>query len=265
MIKQLIALIALMMSFLPNAFATEILVWDKKPLPVRLEVNQERLIEFPDNIEITMPPALYKRINISTAAGVAYITPRATFPKTRIQVTLIETNQLVYVDLFAVRESITNSSLGMVKIITNDEHLAKQALREEKFKKSGTVTAKELIQYASHDFFAPPRFKNLAKPVQESVIQRPLNLDLLFIGRSASLFDLKAIKQYRTTRYTLTAIHLTNRTNEKQMIVYSDFYPNFEHVSSQHTDVGPKGSISESTVVYLITKRPLTEDPTYSG
>lgn len=246
-----------------SAQATEILVWDTKPLKLRLEVSKERIVVFPDNIEIAMPEQVLKRISISSSAGKAYITAKAPFPESRIEVTLVSTNEIVYIDLFSVVPN-NDRELEIVKIITNKEQKENTKRKDEFFKDSAGITIKELIQHASHDFFAPSRLKITNRPIRESVVRQNLNLDLLFMGRSAALFKVKPLKQYQTTRYTLTAILITNRTATKQMIVYRDMYPNFEAVSSQHKDVGPIGSLGESTVVYLITKRPLSEDPIYA-
>ncbi|WP_428776370.1 TIGR03749 family integrating conjugative element protein [Vibrio sp.] len=243
--------------------ATEILVWDKKPLSIRLEVGKERIIEFPDNIMIGLPEKVSARMQINSAAGVAYLKPMAPFPKTRITIRLESTNELMFIDMFAVK-SDSAADLDMVKILTKEAHAKQQAVKDAQFIQSESVSIKELIQFASHDLYAPTRLKNLTKPVQESSISKPLKLDLMFMGRSASLFDLKALKQYRTLRYTLTAILITNRTYQKQPIRYTDLYPNFIAVSSQHMDVGVLGSESQSTVLYLVTERPLSEDKTYS-
>ncbi|MDF9399127.1 TIGR03749 family integrating conjugative element protein [Vibrio sp. 1180_3] len=246
-----------------SSFATEMLVWDKRPLKIRLEVNKEKIIEFPDNISLGIPEKLHSRLRLSAAAGVLYITPIAQFPATRIKVRLEETNELVYIDLFAV-ETKDEAPSEMVRIITKEAEKSKDELQQARLAQSSTVTIKELIQYASHDFYAPPRLKNLTKPVVESLIKKQLRLDILFMGRSASLFDLKPIKQYRTSKYTLTAILITNRTSDNQKIIHRDIYPNFIAASSQHLDVGPKGSDAQSTILYLVTEKPMTDDGVYA-
>lgn len=247
-----------------SAMSTEILVWDKKPLSIRLEIGKERIIEFEDNIEIEMTSNVHSRLKIDAAAGVAYLTAIESFPKSRISVTLVATNERIFIDLFAI-ESDSNQELDLIKVISNDTKLEKEHQKNQHFKQSVNITIKELVQYASHDFFAPTRLKLNNLLIQESIINQKLNLDILFLGRSAGLFDLKPLKQYRTLNYNLTAIVLTNKTSEKQMILYKDIYPNFIAVSSQHKDVGPVGSNSQSTILYLVTEKPLADDATYAN
>lgn len=248
------------------ASATEVLVWDKKPLSIRLEVGKERIIEFPDNIELEMPKKAFNRLKIDAAAGVAYMTARAPFPSVRVRAKLVSTNETIFVDLFAVRpESGEDVPLEQVKIVTAKQHEKKQEAKDELFERSSEVSIKELIQYAAHDFFAPDRLKKTKMPIVSGRLARQLDLSLMFTGRSAGLLELKPIKQYQTRKYTLTAIQATNRTGKPQKIVYRDIYPGYEAVSSQHIDVGPRGSRSQSTVIYLVTEKPLTENPVYAG
>lgn len=259
--KLLIFLTLTLLAF--SSTATEVLVWDKKPLEIRLEVNKERLIEFPDNISMAIPGKALNRMSVDSAAGVAYLMPRVAFGKVRIKVRLVSTNELILVDLFAVDPS-DDMPMQNVKVISNEEKQANEEAQVELMAQSSDVTLKQLVQYVSHDFFAPPEFQKMDLPIQESRILKPLNLELMFTGFSAGIFDLKAIKQYRTQNYTLTAIKVTNRTNETQPIIYSDL-ENVGYITagSQHSVVQPKGTQQQSTLLYYITDRPLTENSNY--
>lgn len=243
--------------------ATEILVWDKKPLEIRLEVNKERLVEFPDNISMALPPKVLARMSVDSAAGIAYLLPRAPFGKVRIKVRLASTNELIFVDIFAV-EPTDDTPMQRVKIVSNEEKIARDETKQQLISNSADISLKELIQYAAHDFFAPPEFKKMDFPIIESRILKPLNLELMFTGLSAGLFDLQPVKQYRTQKYTLTAIKVTNRTNVTQPIVYSDLENvGYITVSSQHINVLPKGTNRQSTLLYYVTDKPLTEGGSY--
>ncbi|MGR5296818.1 TIGR03749 family integrating conjugative element protein [Vibrio mediterranei] len=246
-----------------SAWATDILVWDKRPLQVRLEVNKERIIEMPDNVRVGLPEYLYSKVNISTTGGVMYVTAKEPFTKTRATIRLASNNEEILIDFFGV-ESIDDMEPELIKIIKKDDAEKAEAARDAYMAQSNGVSVKDIIQYASHDFYAPPRLKNTNKPIIENEIRAQLRLDLMFMGRSASLFDLKALKQYRTSRYTLTAILVTNRTSQPQEIVYSDLYPDFIAASSQHIDVGPAGSQEESTILYLVTSQPISNNAIYA-
>lgn len=246
-----------------SATATDVLVWNKKPLEIRLEVGKERLIEFPDNIEFGLPIKLSTRLKPHSAAGVAYLTPLAAFPKTRIQVRLASNNEIIFIDLFAT-EPEDDTPMELVKIISNQEQIEADKQEQDRFEESGTISLKELVQYASHDYFAPPRLRTEALSLRVSDVTTPLDLRLLFSGESAGLFTLRALRQYRTIDYTLTAILVTNRSDSPQNIVYSDIKSDYVTVSSQHLSVGPKSSSTQSTVLYFVTERPLSENGNFT-
>lgn len=241
-----------------TAAATDVLVWDKKPLEVRLEVGKERLIEFPDNILFGLPTKLTTRLKLDSAAGVAYLTPLTTFPKTRVPVKLATTNEIIFIDLFAA-EADGDAPMDLVKIISNKERKETEQKEQARFEESGSISLKDLVQYASHDYFAPPRLRQEALSMQISEVTTPLDLRLLFGGESAGLFDLKPLRQYRTLDYTLTAIMVTNRSDSPQNIVFSDIKADYVTVSSQHLSVGPKSSSTQSTMLYFVTNQPLSE------
>lgn len=248
------------MFFSSQAISTEILVWDSKPLEIRLEVGKERIVEFPDNIEVALPSKVLARMSFDSRSKVGYFLPRTPFPKVRAKVRLVSSNELIFVEIFAV-EPDDATPLEDVKVILKSEWEEQDKDKQVLFAQSNNVTLKELVQYATHDFFAPPEFKKMTLPIQESRIQRPLNLELMFTGFSAGLFDLEPVKQYRTQLYTLTAIKLTNRTNQVQPIIYSHLENNgYVTASSQHRTVTPKGSNGQSTLLYYVTHKPLTEN-----
>lgn len=259
--KKLLLLLTALVSF--QTAATDILVWDKKRLTIKLEVGKERIVEFPDNIRYGIPSAVLKKMNVDSQAGVLYLLPRAPFPETDIKVTLASTSEQVLVTMFAVRPQ-DDLPLEDVKVITKSESDKQDKQDQELLAKSSDVSLKQAIQFASQDLFAPPDYQKMVLPIQISEVRKPLNLELMFQGFSAGIFDLKAIKQYRTQKLTVTAIVATNRTDQVQPIVYSHLEnTGYITVTSQHKQVQPAGSEGQSTVLYYVTERPLTTYKTY--
>lgn len=257
---QLLTLVLILMA--PSVSATEIFVWKSRPIELKLEVGKERVIEFPMNVKLGMNPALRKRIRLGNAAGKIYITPVQSFPKTRIQARL-EDGQILYLDLHAGRPHGTDLPED-VKIVFPDqvdEEVAAFGLVKEP--KMG-ITEVQLTRYAIIDNYGVKRLlPNL--PITKSEIKRPLNLEFLFGGSSAAMFDLVAEKQYRTQRFTLTYIRLVNRTNQTQEIRVTDIPAFHSGVVSQHLTVGPKGSLSQISHLYLLTPKPLAEYKQFSA
>ncbi|MDN2483942.1 DUF3438 family protein [Vibrio agarivorans] len=254
---SILAFLALSMS----VSATEIAVWDKTPIEVRFEVGKERLVHVPGNVEVQQTSTFRNNVQFYNAAGTLYITPYSEFPKQRMKLRL-ESGEIIYVDFFAVT-SESEAKQEDFKIIHKSEvEAASKAFGITPQERQG-ITVKQILQYAHIDKFGVPRLKpNL--PITETEINSPLNLDLLFIGRSAGLFDLNAIKQYRSQQYTVTAIHLQNKTSIKREIKLKDLYPAMIAASPHHFTVEPAGHLGDETILFVVTNKPLSEYAIYS-
>ncbi|EMY6611310.1 DUF3438 family protein [Vibrio parahaemolyticus] len=243
-----------------NAFSTEIAVWDKTPIQVRLEVGTERLIHLPSNVDLGIPENIRPLIRDYNAAGTLYLTPKKPFQKTRFHL-VTESGERIFLDVFATEG--TGEPLEDLKVIRKaDMEKTSKVYGLEPQERKG-LTVKEILQYAHIDLFGVPRLKPKIN-VAESYIKKPLRLDLLFGGRSAGLFELNAFKQYRTQSYTVTAILLTNKSSKPREIKYTDLYPSMIAASVHHLVVGPAGTVYDETVLLVVTKKPLSEYAVYS-
>lgn len=249
-----------------SANATDVLTWNKTPLHIRLNVGEERMVIFTDNVRLGLPPQLMSDLKITNAGGVLYLTARKPFPDTRISVQYVTNNKQVLVDLFATKPDGNEEKLDDIKVVNQSEEKKAEEAQSKLFESSSAVSLKTLIQYASRDFYAPPRLKMSGLPITETKVTQPLHLDILWTNQMAGLFDLVALKQYQTTNYTLTAIMLSNRTNKQQHIILRDLYPdqNIITATAQHLIVGPHNSDTDTTIFYLVTKDPLTSYGIYS-
>lgn len=240
--------------------ATEIVVWDKTPIDIRLEVGKERLIHFPSNVMLALTPELNRSIRKYNISGTLYLTPKSAFPKQRIQVQL-DSGERMLINLFSTEAS--EEALEPMKVIHQKDVKKTEKIYglEPESKKGKTV--KQIVQYAHIDLFGVPRLKPNIH-VTETDIKVPLNLDLLFGGRSAGVFQLSPIKQYRTQYYTVTAILVQNRTSKVREVLYTDLYPSMIAASVHNLLLGPKGTLYDKTIMFVITKKPLSEYAVYS-
>lgn len=251
------------------ANATEVHLWDKKPIEIRLEVGKERIITFPSNAKLGMSQDFAGKIRFTNAAGTLYIKALQAFNKTRVFATL-DNGEMLLIDFFAVRPSKGNDAPEEFKIVHPDAvEKASEGLKkseQEVEENSRSITIKQALQYAVIDLYGVKRLlPNLA--ITESEIKKPLNLKHVFINGSAGLFELNAFKQYRTTNYTVTAVHLRNRTHHKQYIRLVDVYPAMLVSSSFDTYVEARTEDPmqrDSTTFFIVTKKPLREYGFYS-
>jgi len=257
--------------FSTAASAKEVHVWDKTPIEIKLKVDEERIIHFPSNIKLGMTPAFKNLISTSNAAGTLYIKANNEFGKNRVFATLDNGEKLI-LDFFAVGdtsgEKLEDFEIIHPKAVKNKtiEFNKGSAPSKTSNRASNNVTIKQLLQYVTIDLYGPSRLlPNLA--ITTSKIKTKLNLDHVFINRSAGLFDLHAYKEYRSFNYTITAIQLRNRTPHAQYVVLTDVYPAMIANSSYETYVGPRSDDADSrdtTTFFIVTKKPLKEYDFYA-
>ncbi|MBD0788035.1 DUF3438 family protein [Vibrio sp. Y2-5] len=255
------------------ANATEVHVWDKKPIEIQLEVGKERIIFFPSNVKFGMSPDFRSKIKLSNAAGTVYIKPMQAFNKTRVFGTLDNGERLV-LDFFSVRPQGNDvpedfKIVHPAQVKEASESLGTQSTEAEAVAVGGSskaVTIKDLLQYANIDLYGPARLlPNL--PITEKKVTKPLNLKHVFINRSAGLFELEAFKQYQSMNYTVTAIHLRNKTSRRQYINLTDVYPAMLVDSSHHSFVEARTSDPsqrDSTTFFIVTNKPLSDYSFYA-
>lgn len=270
LISKIHSAVMLFLLVLTNtANATEVHLWDKKPIEIRLEVGKERIVTFPSNAKLGMSQDFSSKIRFTNAAGTLYIKALQAFNKTRVFATL-DNGEMLLIDFFAVRPSKDNEAPEEFKIVHPDAvEKASEGLKksqEEIDENSKSITIKQALQYAVIDLYGAKRLlPNLA--ITESEIKNPLNLKHVFINGSSGLFDLTAFKQYRTSKYTVTAIHLRNKTYHKQYIRLVDVYPAMLVSSSFDTYVEARTDDPmqrDSTTFFIVTSKPLREYGFYS-
>lgn len=251
-LSKLLGSMALVLSF--SSSATEVLVWDAKPLDIDFKVGVERVITFPSNVSIGLPQYLVGKVQVESAAGVVYFTPVQEFEETRMAFLLPETGRHIFVKVSADAGANLEMPDEDVLIRLKSEVDKDVIAENERVVTSPKVTFSELFQYAAKDWYAPLRLKSHHMGVVEKSVQGQYFLFPFWTGASAGLFDMKPVREYVTADYTLTAVMLSNRTSGKVTIDYSDVYPTVKAVTSQHLWLGPKGTDQGVTMLYVLSE-----------
>jgi len=236
--------------------AVEVVKWERIPLTVPLRVNEERIIFIDKNVRVGVERPVSDRLRVQTAGGTLYIKALKEIPKSRLQVQVIETGELVLVDLYTVdkdSEIDTSESIRIVdgrKSATDDDAKGSDSY-EAKVADSLKIPAPvALTRYASQSLYAPLR---TVEPVPglRKVGVRVHNRLRLFPTEKIIGVPLTA---YKLGAYTVTAVKLTNtgkrRINLDPRKLQGDFYT----ATFQHQWLGKAGSPEDTTVVYLVTK-----------
>lgn len=242
-----------------QAAAAEIMVWDKKPLKVQVEVGKERIITFPDHVYVGVPSALKQYARIQSMQGAVYVRPEIGFPPARIQVKLASSGEIVLVDLEATTEPVTSEDIIVSMAATERKAQAATVVAASaEGKAQAAINPRELTRYAAMRFYAPERFQVEDRRVTRAHVRRDLPLDGLFMGPSYGLFSATAVAAWQSNGMVLTAVKLTNNSPVEQPINCSHINADFLYATPQHMTVMPAGQPGDVTMLYLITERPLS-------
>lgn len=242
-----------------QATAAEIMVWDKKPLKVQVEVGKERIIAFPDHVYVGVPSALKQYARIQSMQGAVYVRPEIEFPPARIQVKLASTGEIVLIDLEATTEPVASEDI-IVSMAAKERKAQAESVVAEAARSpvAQSINPRELTRYAAMRFYAPERFHTEDRRISRAHVRRDLPLDSLFMGPSYGLFSATAVAAWQANGMVLTAVKLVNNSPVVQPINCSHINADFLYATPQHMTVNPAGEPGDITMLYLITERPLS-------
>ena len=233
--------------------ATELVSWDRKPIKLTLKTDVERIVYFPDNVRVGIPPHLQDKLRVMSAEGAVYLKASGDIKNERIQVQLIDSGQIVLMDVIASNKAskiatedmkVSMASSGVNETIGGEEPMFEP------------VTAVDLTRYAAKQFYAPPRLREGDDRIQRTSVAK-VNLPELMIGRSHGKFYMTPIASWQAQdSLYVTAIKVSNITYKKQHFLYSDINADYTHATLQHGSVTAKGTIGDTSMLYLVTTQP---------
>ncbi|MDR0770565.1 MAG: TIGR03749 family integrating conjugative element protein [Burkholderiales bacterium] len=252
-LKTLVVLgAALLSSF---AWAIEIIKWERMPLSVPLRIDEERAIFLDKNVRVGMERPAYDRLRIQSAGGVVYLKATAELPPSRLQIQVIETGELILIDVHTVDQDSQIETAEAVRIVdgraaaaddpeASDSYAAKVA---ESLKIPAPVA---LTRYASQSLYGPLRTLEPVTGLRKVSLR--VNDRLRLIPTEA--IDGYPLVAYKLGNFTVSAVKLVNRSKTRVELdprkVQGDFYS----VTFQHGWMGSAGTPEDTTVLYLVTK-----------
>lgn len=107
--------IRLLISFSGSSFADVLMKWERKPLPIALQVEKERIIFVDKNVKVGYPAELDGKLRIQSTGGAVYLKALETFPSTRIEFRDVSTGEIFLFDIVsATKVANPEESIRMV-------------------------------------------------------------------------------------------------------------------------------------------------------
>lgn len=249
MINKFLQLLTLLVISIFQVHAIELIKWDRTPIKLTINQDDERMIFIDKNISVGIPTYLDQKVRIQSLGGVIYVKSFEPFNESRLMLRDLETNEIILIDLTG--EGKSKNKLESVKIVFEDEfELNTNASNVKQDYRDDVPTPIKLTRYAAQNFYAPLRaIENV--PGIKQISLPPMSLKRLIPSLPVHVTSMAA---WRLNGYEVVGIKLTNVSQNRlkldPRLLNGDFYS----ATFQHNTLGEHGTPSDTTMVYIVTK-----------
>lgn len=252
--KMIKSLVIFFMLCSLNSYAAQTIKWNNLPLKINLQVGKERTIQVEDNVVIGVPASIRPYLKSESAQGFIYLTAVKEFPKTRFKLRLKSNNEIILLDLTSTTEEQDLPNLKIeVPSMSKSGEIYSNATNDVK----NNVTPIQLTRFAARSFYGPDRLMVTNPQIRMQKVKQ-IDLSTLFTGSSSNIFAATPIAVFKAGKMQLTAIKLVNKTPVKQVVNHLHIDADFKFSTSQLTQVNQKNVAGDTTMLYLITDKPLS-------
>lgn len=237
---------------------SEVIRWQRLPIPVPLHVGQERIVFVDRPMRVAVPNAIVEHLRVQSADGAIYLRPTIAFETTRVELQDADTGALVLLDVSASQAG-ADDKLEPLRIV-----VSKQAkdLRESQPQSEASgadadhpgsqtaPTAVLLTRYAAQSLYAPLRTVEPVHGITPTPVRATLDLTTLLPSLPVEVTVLAA---WRLEDQWVTALRITNLAATWQELDPRTLQGDFLAATFQHRQLGPHGDSTDTTVLYLVT------------
>lgn len=245
------------------AKAVLLMPWERLPLAVPLIVGQERVIFVDRNVRVGLPESLTTKLRVQTFSGTVYLLAREEIAPTRLQLQDAQTGELILIDIVTIPATKELELLEPIRIVEGENpawrYGTSAAVAEIAQTPSDTAIPRRetpvpvvLTRYAAQSLYAPLRTVEPVSGITRVNLRAHLDLTTLLPTLPVTATPMAA---WRIENYWVTAIKLQNRTQATLTLDPRLLQGDFVAATFQHTWLGPAGSSTDTTVVYLVTQK----------
>lgn len=256
--KKLTLLLTAAFVFSPVASADVLMKWARKPLPVDLQIEKERIIFVDKNVKVGYPPELDNKLRIQSTGGAVYLKATADFPKTRLHLMDLATGEIILLDVQA-KSSVVNADEPIRLVYENKVenqgavHNQDASANNEPMPNARPAlpVPAALTRYAAQMFYAPLRTVEPLDGVRQVAHRLPTPIKTLLPALPIRATPLLA---WQLDEYVVTAIRLQNQGQSRIDLDPRELQGRFYAATFQHHWLGGYGSPEDTTTLYLVTE-----------
>lgn len=261
-------------------FAETRRVYEDRPLSLAVPVKKEIRIVFPQDVNIQIPADLESKIShLVPDSKTIYWTAKETFAPARIIATALNGGKVYVIDIAAD----TKNTADDVRI--EDPALAHQSSEDKAKPTSRLLPSSEsesetvadeadsapeekplhdpaevvLTRFAAQTLYAPSRLIPADSRIGvASIPSIPKSFPLLQSSQGER-FTIEPVGAWEGFNRYITAVLIVNQTPAFLQFDPTKVRGNFTHITAQHINIGPKGSLEDRTTLYLVSETPFAE------
>lgn len=244
-----------------SATGVERAVFRNAPVQVNLQVGQERLITLPAPAALSVPNDMEHVARMEIIGPTLYVTALTPFHRIRIVAELIDSGQQIPMDFVAGAGAQGQLAELEVSVLTNAGQRGADAgadagaaagSAEDAAPAQPSVDMVQLTRHAAQQLYAPRRLAWATPGVhQVEVLLAPV--PALIRGVQA---DVAPLGQWKSGPLYVTAVRVTNRSQFPMEIPLEQLRGRWLAATPQHGRIGPAGSDTDTTAIYLVCDRP---------
>lgn len=248
-VRGFLILVGLLQSLSSFAFEADHVLWDKTPICLNLSLSEERLIHFPQAIQIIDNEAGNK-LGILKVQESLYLKAKEAFNNKRLLVQVMPQGEVIIFTLSADEHHNANKP---IEILINQEEEAKEASQTNN--SLFDFNAITLTRFAIQSLYAPQRLLVIPNGITRTPMQTRRYITLLY---GASM-EARPLISWRGGDLYVTAVELTNLLNKEVIIDPRQLLGNWQTATFYPTNTLASRDKKESTTVFLISERPFHE------
>lgn len=253
-------------------------VYEDKPLSIAVPVKKEVRIVFPQDVNIQIPEELEAKINhLVPDSHTIYWTAKEPFAPARLIATALNGGKVYVVDIAADSknplEDIRIEDPSVVAAVhaaqakptsrllpSSEANFEDQANSETPDEKPLSDPAEVVLtRFAAQSLYAPSRLIPTDNRISvASMPSIPKNFPLLQSSQGER-FSVEPVGAWTGFNHYITAVLIVNQTPVFLQFDATKVRGNFTHITAQHINIGPKGSLEDRTTLYLISDVPFAD------
>ena len=261
-IQRLFVILLTLASSTVLADASERVLWDKRPINVHLQVGNERIIHFPDDVRYWLPDTVKRHVSVLAANGVLYIRAMEPFPTTRLRIQGLNDQQVYLLDITASEAAAVSDEL-IVMTKKNTRNRSKEATAY----RTTEDWRIRLTRYAAQQLYAPERLVDGDSAIKRIPVESKTSVPLIRGG----LIETVPIASWQGHGLTVTAIRVRNLSRQSLQLQFdrSDSLQALDlsylvrgdwlTATLQHDHLGAMGDEADTTTLYLVSNRSFVE------